>query len=147
VAASGTSIGSSSEVNLSVSIKPTEKQKNTIEELDEIVENLDLKESSGYSDIVVEGTPDSMSNYSEEDFIAYGNVSGNSEVTWKSGLELYGDEQTIFSLGSSHGANNQHQVCVIINDTPEEFDTENNLVINPQDLELGAKHRAEGETE
>jgi hypothetical protein len=147
MAASGTSIGSSSEVNSSVSIKPTKKQKNTIEELDEIVENLDLKESSGYSDIVAEGTSDSMSNYSEEDFIAYGNVSGNSEDTWKSGLELYGDEQTIFSSGSSHGTNNRHQVCVIINDTPEEFDTENNLVINSQDLELGANHRAEGETE
>jgi hypothetical protein len=37
-------------------------------------------------------------NYSKEDFMAYyGNVSGNSEDTWRSGLELYNDEQTIFS--------------------------------------------------
>jgi hypothetical protein len=38
-------------------------------------------------------------------------------------------------------------VCVIINDTSEEFDIENNPVINPQNLERWANHRAEGEIE
>jgi hypothetical protein len=121
---------------------------NTIEELDEIMESLDLKESSGYSDMASEGNSNNISRYSEEDFIAcYGSVSNNSENTWRSGLELYDDKQTILSLGSSHGISNRHQVCVIINDISEEFDIENNPVINPQNLERGPNHRAEGETE
>jgi hypothetical protein len=114
-ATSGISVGSSSEVNSLVSIKPTESKGNTIEELGEIMENLDLKESSGYSDRASKGNSDRISNYSEEDFMAcYGNVSGNSEDTWRSGLQLYDDEQTIFSSGSSHGVNNQHQMYAII---------------------------------
>jgi hypothetical protein len=39
---SESSVGSSSEVNSSVSFKPTESIEDTIEELDEIMENLDL---------------------------------------------------------------------------------------------------------
>jgi hypothetical protein len=66
------------------------------------------------------GNFDIISNFSEEDFIAcYGNVSDSSEETWRPGLELYDNEQTIFSSISSHGASNRHQVCVIINDTSE----------------------------
>jgi hypothetical protein len=42
---------------------------------------------------------------------------------------------------------NGHQVYVIINDTSEEFDNDNNPVINPQKLERGANHGAKGETE
>jgi hypothetical protein len=38
-------------------------------------------------------------------------------------------------------------VYVIINDTSEEVDAKNNQVINPQNLERGANHRVEGETE
>jgi hypothetical protein len=60
------------------------------------------------------GNSSSVSNYSEEDFMAcYGNVSGNSEDTWGSGLELYNNEQTIFSSSSSRGINNQYQVYAI----------------------------------
>jgi hypothetical protein len=46
VATLRTSVGSSSEINSSVSIKSMERKGNKIEELDEIMENLDLKESS-----------------------------------------------------------------------------------------------------
>jgi hypothetical protein len=49
-ARSESSVGSSSEVNSLVSFRPTENIINTIEELDEIMENLDLGRSSGYSD-------------------------------------------------------------------------------------------------
>jgi hypothetical protein len=48
---SETLIGSSNEVNSPVSIKPTKSKRNTVEELDGIMENLDLEESSDYSDI------------------------------------------------------------------------------------------------
>jgi hypothetical protein len=104
---------------------------NIVEELNKIMENLNLDESSGYSDMASEGNFDNINSYSEKDFIArYRNVSDNSEDTWRSRLELHDDERTIFSLGSSHGASNRHQVCIIISDTSKEFDTENNLVIN-----------------
>jgi hypothetical protein len=49
VATLETSVGSSSEVTSPVSIKPTKGS--TVEELDEIMENLDLDESLGYSDM------------------------------------------------------------------------------------------------
>jgi hypothetical protein len=45
---------------------------------------------------------DKSNNYSEKDFMVYyGNVSDNYEDTWRSGLGLYDDEQTILSSGSS----------------------------------------------
>jgi hypothetical protein len=79
---SKTSVGSSSEVNSPISIKPTKRKGSTIEELDEIMETLDLEESSGYSDRASDENFDNVSNYSEEDFMAcYDNFSVNSENT------------------------------------------------------------------
>jgi hypothetical protein len=49
-AKSESSVGSSSEVNSPISFKPMENIEDTAEELDEIMENLDLGESSGHSD-------------------------------------------------------------------------------------------------
>jgi hypothetical protein len=120
---------------------------NTVEELNEIIENLDLEESSGYSDMASEENFDNINSSSEEDFMAYyGNVSGNSEDTWRSGIELYDDEQTIFSSGSSRGAIKQYQVYAIINDTSEELDDNNNPIINPENVRKGANHMEEGDT-
>jgi phosphoserine phosphatase len=71
-AASEALVGSSSEVNLPVSINPVKES--IVEELDEIMEtlNLDLEESSGYSDT---SSDDKLGNYLEEDFMTcYGNV-------------------------------------------------------------------------
>jgi hypothetical protein len=63
------------------------------------MENLDLKESSGYSDMASDENLDNISNYSKEDFMTcYANVTNKFVDTWKSGLEIYDDEQTIFSL-------------------------------------------------
>jgi hypothetical protein len=101
-ATSETCVGSCSEVNSPASIKPTESKKNVVDELDKIMENVDLKESSDYSDMASEGNSYNISNYSEEDFTArYGDVSFNSEDEWRSGLLLYDDEQTIFSSGTN----------------------------------------------
>jgi hypothetical protein len=112
------------------------------------MKNLDLEESLGYSDAASDENLDNASNYSEEDFIArHGNVSSNSEDTWRSGLKLHSDEHIIPSSVSSRYASNRHQVCVIINDTSKEFDAENNPIINPQNPVRGANHRAEGEIE
>jgi hypothetical protein len=76
-----TPVGSSSKVNSPVSIKPTKSKGNTIKDLDKIMENLDLEESSDYSDIA---SDEKFDNISEEDFIiCCGDVSCNSENTWK----------------------------------------------------------------
>jgi hypothetical protein len=77
---SKTSVGSTSEVNSPASGKPAESKRNIVNELDEIVENLDLKVSSDYSDMESEGNSYIISNYSEEDFTArYADVSYSSE--------------------------------------------------------------------
>jgi hypothetical protein len=126
-------------------VKPTKGS--TVEELDEIMENLDLDESSGYSDMGSDKNIDQSNNYSEEDFmVCYGNVSNNSEDTWKSGLELYDDEQTIFSSGSNGDVHSQYQVYAIIDDSSEELDGNNNPIINLANVRRGANHMAEGDT-
>jgi hypothetical protein len=75
-------------------------------------------------------------NVWEKDFItSYGDVSKNSEDTWRSGLKLHDDEQIKLHLDPSQCISNQHQVYIIINDTSKEVDDENNPVINPHNLE------------
>jgi hypothetical protein len=141
---SKTSIGSSSEINSPASIKLVEGKRNII---DEIMENLDLKESSDYSNMESEGNSCSIGNYSEGEFTArYGDVSYSSEDEWMSGLELHNDEQTILSSDANHCISNQHQVYAIINETSEEFDDDNSPLINPQNIQQGAKYMADGET-
>jgi hypothetical protein len=89
-----TFVGSSSEANSPVSVKPAESKRNIIDKLDEVMENLNFKESSDQSDIRSKANSDSVSNYSEEEFTAhYGNVSYSSEDEWMSGLELYDGRQ------------------------------------------------------
>jgi hypothetical protein len=60
---SETSVGSSSKVNSPVSIKSTKGS--TVEELDEIMENLDLDESLGYSDMSSDENLDNSRSYLE----------------------------------------------------------------------------------
>jgi hypothetical protein len=62
-------------------------------------------------------------------------------------MELYNDEQTIFSLGSSGDIHGQYQVYAIIDDTSEELDANNNPIINPENVRRGANHMEEGDTE
>jgi hypothetical protein len=50
-------------------------------------------------------------------------------------LRLHNDEQAKLRSDASQYANNWHQMYVIINDTSEEVDNENNPVINPHNLE------------
>jgi hypothetical protein len=61
-----------------------------------------------------------------------------------SGLELYDDEPTIFSSDANHNISNQHQVYAILEETSEEFDDDNNPIINPKNMRRGAKYMAEG---
>jgi hypothetical protein len=65
-ATSETLVGSSIELNSPVSIKPTKES--TVEELDEIMENLDLDKSLGYSNMSSDENLNSSHNYSEKGF-------------------------------------------------------------------------------
>jgi hypothetical protein len=60
-------------------------------------------------------------------------------------LELHEDDQTIFSSFSSK-FDNQYQILAIIGDNSEEFDDNNNPVLNPANVIRGSNHLAEGNT-
>jgi hypothetical protein len=127
MAISESSVGSSSEVNSPVSFTTMENMEDKIEEFDETMENLDLGEQS-------------------RDFmISCSNISDKSTDTWKTGLELHENDQTTFSSYSSK-FNNQYQILTIIGDNSEEFDDNNNPVLNPVNMTRGANHLAEGDT-
>jgi hypothetical protein len=112
---SESSVGSSSEVNSPISFTTTENIEGKIEELEETMENLDLGEQSG-------------------DFmICCGSTSDKSTYTWKIGLEVHEDDQTIFSSCSSK-FDNHYQILAIIGDNSEEFDDNNNPVLNPANV-------------
>jgi hypothetical protein len=124
---SESSVGSSSEVNSPVSFTTSKKIEDTIEEIEETMENPDLGEQSG-------------------DFIiCCGNISDKSTDMWKTGLELHEDDQTIFSSFSSK-FDNQYQILAIIGDYSEEFNDNNNPILNLANVPRGANHLAEGDT-
>jgi hypothetical protein len=126
MAISESSVGSSSEVNSPVSLTTMENMKDKIKELNETMENLDLGEQS-------------------RDFmICCGSISDKSIDTWKIGLELHEDDQTIFSSFSIK-FDNQYQILAIIGDNSEEFDN-NNPVLNPANVTRGSNHLVEGDT-
>jgi hypothetical protein len=79
-ARSESSVGSSSEVNSPVSFRRMENIKSTVEELDEIIENLNLGESSGYSD---KGSDKNIDNYLVKDLTTQSDgVSDSNEDMW-----------------------------------------------------------------
>jgi hypothetical protein len=77
--------------------------------------------------------------------ICRNSTSDKSTDTWKTGLELHEDDQTIFS-SFSNKINHQYQVFAIIGDNSEEFDDNNNPILNPANITRGANHLAEGDT-
>jgi hypothetical protein len=116
--------GSSSEVNSPVSTR--EVQEGKIAEGDEIMENFDLEVQL------------------EDLMIFHGNTSDKSTDTWKTGLELSEDDDSIFS-SSNNRISKQCQVLAIVGDNSEEFDEKNNPVLNPANIDRGANHLAEGQ--
>jgi hypothetical protein len=117
--------GSSSEVNLPVS--SGEEQERKIAEGDETMENFDLE-------------------FQLENLKIYqGNISDKSTDTWRTGLELFKDDDSIFSSFNSK-IGKQCQVLAIVGENSEELDKNNNLVLNPANIDRGANHLAEGQT-
>jgi hypothetical protein len=79
---SDSSVGSSSEVNSPVSFIPMKTTECTIEELDEIMGNLDLEETSDHSD---KGSSHKFGKGATADFTTRNNgVSNNDETTRRS---------------------------------------------------------------
>jgi hypothetical protein len=125
VAMSESSEGSSSEVNSPVSLAETEEGK--IAGGDKTMENLDLEVQL------------------EDLAICHDDTSEKSTDTWKTGLELSEDDDSIFS-SFNRKLDNRYQVLAIVGDNSEELDKNNNLVLNPANINRGANHLAEGET-
>jgi hypothetical protein len=79
---SESSVGSSSEVGSPVSFTPTKTTECTIKELDEIMENLNLGETSDYSD---KGSSGNFGKGTTADFTTQDDgVSDSDESTWRS---------------------------------------------------------------
>jgi hypothetical protein len=125
IAMSESSEGSSSEVNSPISLAEAEERK--IIEGDETMENFDLEAQL------------------EDLTIYHDDISDQSTDTWKTGLELSEDDNSIFS--SYNGKlDNRCQILAITEDNSEELDDNNNPVLNPANINKGANHLAEGET-
>jgi hypothetical protein len=77
--------------------------------------------------------------------ICHDDTSDKSTDTWKTGLELSEDDNSIFSSFNSK-LGKQCQVLAIVGDNSEELDENNNLVLNPANINRGANHLAKGET-
>jgi hypothetical protein len=81
----------------------------------------------------------------EDLMICHDDTSDKSTDTWKTWLELHEDDETIFS-SFNRKFDNWYQVLAIVGDNSEEFDENNNPVLNPANINRGANHLAEGET-
>jgi hypothetical protein len=121
VAMSESSEGSSSEVNLPVSL--TEAEEGKIAGGDETLNFFDLEVQ--LEDLMI--------------------CHDHSTDTWKTGLELSKDDNSIFSSNNSK-LDNRYQILAITGDNSEELDDNNNPVLNPANINRGANHLAEGET-
>jgi hypothetical protein len=125
VAMSESSEDSSSEVNSPISLEEEEERK--IAEGDETTENFDLEVQL------------------EDLMIYHDDISDQSTDTWKTGLELSEDDNSIFSSYNAK-LDNRCQILAITEDNLEELDDNNNPVLNPANINRGANHLAEGET-
>jgi hypothetical protein len=75
--------------------------------------------------------------------ICLNDVADKSTDTWKIGLELSEDSNSILSSFKGD-IRKQCQVFAIIGDNSEEFDENDNPVLNPANIDRGANHLAEG---
>jgi hypothetical protein len=125
VAMSESSEGSSSEANSPVSL--VEAKEGKIAGGDKTMKNFDLEVQL-------------------EDLTIYHDDNSDQSIdSWKTGLELSEDDNSIFSNHNSK-LDNRYQILAIAEDNSEELDDNNNPVLNPANINRGANHLAEGET-
>jgi hypothetical protein len=119
------SSGSSSEVNSLISLAEAKERK--ITGGDETMENFDLEVQ--LKDLM----------------ICHDDTSDQSTDTWKTGLKLSEDDNSILS-SYNNKLDNRYQILAITGDNSGELDENNNPVLNPANINRGANHLAEGET-
>jgi hypothetical protein len=125
VAMSESSEGSSSEVNSPVSL--AEATEGKIAGGNETMENFDLEVQL-------------------EDLTIYHDDNSDQLIdSWKIGLKLSKDDNSILSSHNSK-LDNRYQILAIAEDNSEELDDNNNPVLNPANINRGGNHLAEGET-
>jgi hypothetical protein len=107
------SVGSFSEANSPVSFATTEIAEGKITEVDENMENFDLGDQL------------------EDLMICHDDTSDKSIDTWKTGLELHEDDDSIFSSFNSK-FDNRYQVLAIVGDNSEEFDKKTTIQCSTQ---------------
>jgi hypothetical protein len=108
--------GSSSEVNSPISLEEVQKGK--------------ITEDNNVKDNFNEGIQlDDLMIYLDD-------ISDKLTDTWKTGLELSEDGDSIFS-GLNSNIGKQCQVLAIVGDNSEEFDKNNNPVLNPANINRG----------
>jgi archaellin len=117
--------GSSSEVNSPVSLEEVQKGK--------IIEDNKAKENLNTGVQL------------DDLMICLDDISDKSTDTWKTGLELSKDDDSIFSSFNSNIGKQCH-VLAIVGDNSKEFDKNNNPVLNLANIDRGANHLAEGQT-
>jgi hypothetical protein len=127
MAMSESSEGSSCEVNSPVSFAETKTKERKIAEGDETMENYDLEVQL------------------KDPMICHDDTSEKSTDTWKIGLELHEDDNSIFS-SFDNKLDNQYQVLSIIGNNSEELNENNNPVLNLANVNRGANYLAEGKT-
>jgi hypothetical protein len=116
--------GSSSKVNSPVSFAEIETKERKFVEGNITMENFDLEV------------------HLKDLMICHDDTSDKSTDTWKTGLELHEDNSSIFN----NKFDNRYQVLAIVGDNSEELDENNNLMLNPANINRGANYLAEGET-
>jgi hypothetical protein len=138
-----TSVGSSNEAISPVSIKPMKSKGNTVKELYKIIENLDLEESSNYSDMASDRKFGS-SNYSEK-------ISCSTMIKSQMNPQTHG-RQGWNSMTMSKQSSRVPAVvsttsirCLPSSDMSKELN-DNNPIINPANIRRGAYHMVEGVT-
>jgi hypothetical protein len=125
VAMSESSESSSSKVNSPVGL--AEAKEGKIAGGDKTMENFDLEEQL-------------------EDLAIHHNDNSDQSIdSWKTGLELSEDDNSIFS-SHNNKLDNRCQILAITEDNSEELNDNNNLVLNPANINRGANHLPEGET-
>jgi hypothetical protein len=77
--------------------------------------------------------------------ISHNDTSDQSTDTWKTGLELSEDDNSIFSSYNSK-LDNRYQILAITGDNSKELDDNNNPVLNPANINRGVNQLVEGET-
>jgi hypothetical protein len=122
------SVGSSSEVNSLVGFQPTEKIESKIKELGEIMENLDLGESSGTSD---RGSIQNFDSQTTADFTTRSCGVSNSNEDKRRSEGRY--------------TNNVHQMCIIITEAAEDNVVRNDTMAKAHGDNPENNHRKEKE--